>query len=164
MGKNKQKGMGIVDADLRQIEEAQRDLEKKKRQLAIKCNHRTKHGEFNFSPEGSTIVKCNSCKDEFDIARIKKDTLEESVQVIHSAIQQIRMLSNPEEDKHVIKSLGDLDYNLRSIPDIYRRVDEVHGKNKGKNKNKNKNKNRGGNSIGAYGGMVDVLTGHNRRR
>lgn len=158
--KNKNKGMGLVDTDLRQIEQAQKELEKQKRLLAVKCNHRTKSGEFNFFPvNGGTLVRCNSCKDEFDIANLDEDKLKKSVDYVHSAIQQTRMLSNPDDDKAIIKQLGDLDYNLRSVPEIYHRVQEVHSRNKKSKKNKNKG---GGGSIGAYGGMVDVLTGRHR--
>lgn len=79
---------------------------------------------------------------------------------MHNVINQCKALTNdPNENRDVIKSLGEFDYNLDGIKELYLRAINDEG---GKKKKKNKNKNH--DSFGSFGGREIDFLGSRKRR
>jgi hypothetical protein len=87
---------------------------------------------------------------------IEKSNLLNAVQVIHNAIQQIRALNEIDEDKKILKYLGEMDFNIQELSELYDRIVAVYGKNK-------KKKRRDDDDIGSYGvGALEFIKSHKK--
>lgn len=152
MGKHdneKKKGFDCLD-DITSLREAQKEITKKIEKAKIPCSHTNENGKIKirFIREGSTEVQCKRCNEIFDFKTISMDKLNDAIETIHDAINQVKALSDrPEEERKVIRRLGELDYDLKNFPDIYEGATSSFGKNKNKKKKKKNNYN----SIGAFG-------------
>lgn len=158
MGKNKNSSFETM----RDLQEERKKLEKKMAKVKIPCSHTNSNGKIKVEFRKGTIAECKKCGCVFDFERISDEDLNDAVEVIHNAINQIKALSNdPEKEMKIIETLGQIDYSLSELAELYTRTVSKYGKGGKKNKNKNKNND----SIGSYGvGNLDLLGGKNRRR
>ena len=154
MGKNN----GNYKDRMNEILESQRALDKQVRKMKVQCAHVNKNGKLKLTEVGNGYFECDICGERFSLAPIDRHTLDAAVEVIHNAAQTIRCYSDAEQDRNLIVAIGELDYNVRELPDIYEKVSSAYTRNQGgKKRNKNKNRNQGG-GFGQFGaGNVSFL-------
>lgn len=155
--------MGKKDTNftsMRDLMEEKKKLEKKMNKVKIPCSHTNDKGKIKVEFLKGTLARCKKCDCVFDFGRIEFDDLDNAVETIHNAINQIKALSNdPEKESNVIRELGSMDYNLAEMSELYKRTITKYGKG-GKNKNKNKENN----SFGSYGaGNINFINGKKNR-
>ena len=157
MGKNKNNNFETM----RDRQEERKKLEKKMAKVKIPCSHTNSNGKIKVEFRKGTIAECKKCGCVFDFERISSEDLDDAVEVIHNAINQIKALSNdPEKEIEIIKTLGQIDYSLSELAELYNRTISKYGKG-----GKKKNKNRNNDSIGSYGiGNLNLLGGKNSRQ
>lgn len=157
MGKdNKKKSDFTPMSDLM---EEKKKLEKKISRAAIPCSHTNDKGKVKVEFLGKgNLVRCKKCGAKFDFSSIQMDDLEEAARILHNAINQIKALSDdPEREQSVIRSLGEMDYNLKEMVDLYRKSVNNYGKGQKKNKNRD-------NDFGSYGmGSISFIGGKKNR-
>ena len=141
MGKHddKKKGFDCID-DIEDLKEAQKAISKKIEKAKIPCSHSNDNGKIKirFLDEGTTRVQCKRCGEIFDFRTVDGETLRNAVTVVHNAINQIKALSdNPREEKKLINTLGEMDYNLKNLIEIYDATTKSFNKGNGKKKKKN---------------------------
>ena len=136
-------------ASMKDLIEEKKKLEKKMSKIKIPCSHTKSNGKLKVDfINGGTMARCQKCDCVFDFGRIDFAELDDAIETVHNAINQIKALSNdPDKESGVIKELGLMDYNLGEMAELYKRTINSYGKNK-KKKNKNNNNN---NSFGSYG-------------
>lgn len=126
--------------EMSKVLELEREIKKKKTEIMIKCSHQKENGKLKIYPLNEKgDYKCKKCGEEFNMNSIARSEIEDAIETIHNAIQQIRSFARPEEDFKLIRDLGALDFNLRETGELYDRVVNLYGKGK---KNKNKNHDR----------------------
>lgn len=147
-GEKKNKGFECIDS-IEDLKEAQKAISKKIEKAKIPCSHTNENGKIKIKfLDDSTRVQCKKCGAMFDFKTVDMDTLNDAIRIVHNAINQVKVLSdNPSEDKKVIRLLGELDYNLGNLSELY----EATTKSFNKNKNKKKKKNRDYDSFGQFG-------------
>lgn len=137
------------------LAEEKKRIEKKMARISIPCSHTNSKGKarFEFIGKGN-LVKCKDCGIVFDFGVIDLDDLNRAVKIVKNAINQTKVMSdNPEKEEKVIKTLGELGYNLTEMQELYKR--SVHNYKKGGKKKKNKKNN---NDFGNYGfNGIDLL-------
>jgi hypothetical protein len=144
--------MGKYDFDneLSLIKQEEAALNKKKRKILIKCAHQgEKSGKIKveFIDNERGLVKCKRCGAEFSLKRIDERDLAVALRTINDAIQQIRCMADIDSDNNLIKTLGQIGYNVQEIKSLYYRVHDLYGND---NKKKKK-KDRDYDSIGFFG-------------
>lgn len=156
--KNEYKAEGNYLTDLYKEKER---IEKEIRRAAIKCSHTNSEGKLKVTfPNGDSIAVCKKCKTRFDFGKVRREQLDTAIKIMHNVINQCKALTNdPNENRDVIKSLGEFDYNLDGIKELYLRAINDEG---GKKKKKNKNKNH--DSFGSFGGREIDFLGSRKRR
>lgn len=148
----------LTGGKLESLLEAKKNIEKQVKKVAIECPH-TKNGHLKveFLAQNSYDCRCKKCGLEFNMQKISAKELKHSIKILHDAINQIKASSgNPDQERRIIKTIGEIDYNLDEILKIYDSVTKPS-----KNKNKNKNKKKGGGGNGGYG-IDAILTGKKR--
>lgn len=157
MGKdNKKKSDFTPMSDLM---EEKKKIEKKISRAGIPCSHTNDKGKVKVEFLGKgNLVRCKKCGTKFDFTVIQMDDLEAAQRLIHNAINQIKALSDdPEREQSVIRSLGELDYNLKETVDLYRKSVDNFGKGK-------KNKKHHDSDFGSYGmGSINFIGGKKNR-
>ena len=98
-------------------------------------------------PERGT-VRCRKCGAVFNMNPISNEKLKDSITVVNDAIQQIRALADIEDDEGLIRTLGQIGFNVQEITSLYERIIDFYGKGK---KKKNKHKQGGNEPIGFFG-------------
>ena len=143
--------------------EEKKKLEKKMSKIKIPCSHTKSNGKLKVDfINGGTLARCKKCDCVFDFGRIDFNDLDDAVQVVHNAINQIKALSNdPDKESNIIRELGSMDYNLGEMVELYKRTINSFSKNK-KKKNKNNNNNS---SFGSYGASsISFIDGGKNRK
>ena len=141
MGKNKDKF-----ENKRSILEEQRILEKKLRKLKIPCSHTNNKGKLKVDFINGTLAECKKCGAKFDFGQIELKDLDKAIMVVHNAVNQIKAFSNdPESERGIIIQLGEIDYNLSELRELYKRAVNSYSKNN------NKKKNKSDDGFGSYG-------------
>lgn len=144
MGKHdneKKKGFDFIDG-IDDLKEAQKAIAKKIEKAKIPCSHTNENGKIKirFLNEGNTKVQCKRCGSIFDFRTISMEDLRDAIGVIHNAINQIKALSDkPVEEKKLIKLLGEMDYNLINVEEIYENCTRSYNKHGNKKKKKKNN-------------------------
>lgn len=122
--------------------------------LRVPCSHTKKNGKLkcHFIPGGKddTLVECERCGARFNMAAIRRESLEGAITVLHNAINQIKVFANnpdaDEDERRVIIRLGKIDRDLKEILKVYGRTVLENGKD-GKKKKKKSGDNFGGSGI-----------------
>lgn len=138
-------GNNKVDKIINEVEEAEKVLRRKKRELATSCGHKKKSGKLNLKPaeDDPSMYVCKKCGKEFSLARISKKEAVNAAEIIDSMIQQIKCFSSEEDiDDRILKDLGAMSCSLETVLDLYNKCLKSVGK---KDKKKNKDK------FGSYG-------------
>jgi len=146
-------------ASMRDLLEEKKKLDKKMNKIKIPCSHTKENGKLKVEFINGTYAECKRCGCRFDFSRIDFDTLDNAVETVHNAINQIKALSNdPDREGGVIRELGSIDYNLGEMAELYKRTITKYGKGGNKKDKKNRDK-----SIGSYGvGNLDFIGGKRR--
>lgn len=137
--------------------EEKKKLEKKMKKITIPCSHTNSNGKvkIDFIGKGN-LVRCKKCGCKFDFSVIDSDNLRNAIRTVHNAINQVKaMTDDPEREETVIKNLGELDYNLDAMEELYSKTVYQYNKTGGKKKKKHNNNdygNYGANSIDFIGG------------
>lgn len=94
---------------------------------------------------GDPIFICKRCGKELNLEKLNTDQLRDAVSIVDRAIDIIKILANPdnEKDDKVLKRLVKTQFRLLEIP---RHYDAAIKKSSGENGQKNKNRNAGGSS------------------
>lgn len=132
-----------VDKIIGEVEEAEKVLRRKKRELATSCGHKKKSGKLNLRPSEDEPGKyvCKKCHKEFSLERISKKEAVHAAEVIDSMIQQIKCFSSDDEiDDKILRELGNMSCGLETVLDMYNKCLKSVGK-----KEKKKNKDKFGN-------------------
>lgn len=130
MGKKNNDFQGIGD-----LLAKKKKLEKEIKRIAVPCSHLNKKGELKVELSDG-VAKCKKCGLRFGLDQYSSDTVRESVRVVHDVLNQLKVFSDsPDDDNDLIRSLGELDFNLSSIEELYSRMLEEQGRGKKKKKN-----------------------------
>lgn len=151
MGNKKQ-----LFGELAELDNLQKELMKRRKKAIVKCDHQ-KNGKLRLIPRGNGEFGCELCGEEFSMTPMKANVIEEAAEILHDAIQQIRVHAK-EGEEEIVTVLGKLDFNIREVPELYRRSLDENIRGKGK-KNKNKNRNRDGFGNFDRPGQVSFLGG-----
>ena len=101
------------------IEEEIRKAKRAKDKLLIDCAHQSKKGKLKLINISGDMYKCKFCDVKFSLQPVSQAKLEDAIKVLHNVIQQIRSFSDQEKDVKLIRHLGEIDFNLTELPDIY---------------------------------------------
>lgn len=129
----------------------------KTRQIA--CDHTKKDGQINlkqlqgttYGKDGEIITyrkgdcKCKHCHTQFNVRRISEQKLKEAAEIMHDAINQIKVFNHSKKghrDPELVTHLGRTDLDTMKIVMVYSKMFLEKGKHKKKNK-KNKKKGAG---------------------
>lgn len=134
---------------MRDLREEEKKIKKKLKQITIPCPHTNHKGKLSGEFIKGDLFQCKRCGQKFSFTQISSDTLSDAIRVCQNAINQIKAFSdNPQEEESLIRSLGELSYNLGEVGDLYNRV--CSGP---KEKKKNKHRNNDDNGFGGYGSI-----------
>ena len=153
----------ISNSSIQSIVEAEQKLKRERQKLIIPCSHTKKGGEklnLNLVDDntGETIAKCNQCGTKFSLTPVREDELRDAVMVIHDAVNQLKIYSeDPKAEAKMIEALGNIDFNVLNLPEMYKTAVEQYS-----GKKKKKRRNNSDDNYGSYGGAS--LFGSGRRR
>lgn len=160
MGKNKgnKKMKDLFKSEMKEIQQEEQRLHKKRRALAAACQHRDgKEIAVDYLKKGKVV--CRLCGSRFTLETYKVEDIKNAAYIIKSALQQVRILADPEDDARRITELGRLSADVESVSEIYQRHLERYGKNQN-HKNKEKRKDRyEDDDLGGYNGIIDIMDG-----
>lgn len=127
--------------NIQELDEEIRALDRKRAKIAIDCPHTKKNGKLTGKHTG-TKFKCARCRTEFDLEQIRMETLTDALKVVDNAINQVKIFSDAPgdvDDSRIVSTLGNLAYNLKEFPALYKRTigEDDNGKRKKKNRNNN---------------------------
>lgn len=122
-----------------------KQLEKKMAVIRVQCSHQDKHGNLQVKSVGGDMFKCRQCEETFKLNPVDTNQLKASYSILSDAINQIKVMADPKEDEVVIKTLGQLQFNIKEAITLYETT-----MNQDKKKKKNKKKNKSDN-YGNYG-------------
>jgi transcription elongation factor Elf1 len=150
----KKKGLML---DLEKVDDELKSVQRRRKEILVRCNHQNANKKLKLIPLNDRgDFKCKICHQTFNMNLIEKSNLLNAVQVIHNAIQQIRALNEIDEDKKILKYLGEMDFNIQELSELYDRIVAVYGKNK-------KKKRRDDDDIGSYGvGALEFIKSHKK--
>lgn len=144
---------------MRDLVEEEKKIKRKKLKIRIPCSHTNDKGKIKVDFVKGTLAQCKKCGCVFDFERIEPEELDNAVEVVHNAINQIKALSNdPEKEASLIRELGTIDFNLSEMSDLYKRTITKYGK--GGNNNKKKDKDR----FGSYGASSIDFIGNGKHK
>lgn len=148
----KKNGYGLKD-----IMQERKDLDKQLARLKAVCNHKNNEGtKIKVEPvgPGSTVVVCTKCLAEFDISTIDAEKLAEAVEIVHNALNQVKVLtsSKKQRDINLCRAYGEADCTITNLPSVYNKIVAEYA-----NKGKKKSKNNRGNEHGYYGRRTSFL-------
>lgn len=157
MSKNKRE----FQDNLNRIEKMKKELEKERKKAVIQCNHRSGKGNLKLAPLGGNEFECTICKTRFNAGKVSEENLLAAIDTVHDAIQQIRAFSDKSEDESLVKFFGEIDYNVQSLPELYRRVMAAYSHSGGKKKKHHRDDQR----FGSYGSSgLDFIGGSAKQR
>jgi len=131
------------------IKELQKEAEKERRKAIIECAHQNEKGKLKIHPVNEKgDYECKYCEEQFNMNSISRSNIEDAIETMHNAIQQIRCFSDPEDDAKLVRLLGELDFNMQEVGELYERIVNLYGKNKKKNRG---DKYKDHDSFGSYG-------------
>lgn len=144
------------EEELNSLKSEEKKIERKRRELVAKCNHRKEsNGKLKIESLGNNVFECKICRTRFDATKIAEDDMNDAVDVLHNAIQQIRCFSDKTEDRELVEYYGKIDSSLQTLPETYHRLILLSSKD---NFNKKKKKHREPDSFGRYSnGSIDLL-------
>lgn len=163
MGKHSKKNL---ISELHEIEQATKDIQKQRRKIMIKCSHHNHNGKLKIeSIDDEGTYRCKICKAVFNMNPIKKEDLEEAVEIVHNALQQIRChaANSSDAEEKIVKLMGELDFNLQESVEIYDRIVRIYMKGEGKNKDKKKRYDDDA-SFGRWGGQPISFLGVGKKK
>lgn len=147
MGK-KNKDFGTLSVS--DLKDQQRKLEKKIKQITIPCPHTKSNGKLCGKFIKGDLFKCDRCGEVFSFAQVSGQTLKDAVDTCTNVLNQIKAFSqDPKEDADLIKSLGEIAYNLGEVPELYSRTMNIDRKKK-------KNRNEDDDDFGGYGTLTFI--------
>lgn len=162
MGKKSGK---LFKEKINRIEQARKAMEKESKRLVVECSHQNENGKLKLYPVSDHgDYECKYCHTRFNMNKINFNDLKSSIEVVHNAIQQIRCYSDSdsEKDAQLIRVLGELDFNVHEVAELYDRIVRVYGKGNGKKKHHNRDSNDG---FGGFGSAASIsFIGGNKRR
>ena len=124
-----------INKILSEVEEAERNYKRKKKELAASCDHKKKSGKLALDQVDADIYRCKKCKQEFSLRKISRKEATKSAEVINDMIQQIKAFSNDDGDEKILKELGTVSCSLETILDLYNKcLKSIAKKDKKKNK------------------------------
>lgn len=124
-----------INKILTEVEEAERNYKRKKKELAASCDHKKKSGKLSLDQVDGDIYRCKKCKQEFSLRKIQRKEATKAAEVINDMIQQIKCFSNDETDEKLLKELGSMSCSLETILDLYNKcLKSIAKKDKKKNK------------------------------
>lgn len=131
------KKFNSFEEEIKMIEREEKEFRKKKKRLLINCYHQNKKGNPKLFPRDTvhgTIVECEICHTQFSPDVISSQKISDAIEIIHNVIHQIKVFSNPEVDKDakLCSVLGDMDFNLLELEELYRRILNSNSKKKQK--------------------------------
>ena len=146
-------------ADKKSLLEEQRELEKKIAKMKIPCSHTSNKGKVKVDFEANGLGKCKICGTKFRFDIIDLNDLDKAIMIVHNAINQVKVFSDdPNRERKVIIKLGELDYNLSELRELYKRASKDLGNGK-----KKKNKSHD-DQFGSYGtGNIGFVGGGKKK-
>lgn len=161
MGKDKMKKAQQTYKDgFKDIMATKREMERQIRVMASQCTHRNGKGKLKLEPVGGSKFRCKICDSTIDLGEISNADLAKAQEILHNALQQIRVFAHPGTDDKMINELGTLDFNIQETEELYRRLKSTFGRDPYQGKKKNKNNN---DSFGQYGGNISFIGGGRNR-
>lgn len=137
--------------DVSSLYAEQKKIARKIEQAKIPCSHTNAKGKLKVKFMDNNLVKCQRCGTVFSFEPVSNKELKNAVQTVHNAINQCKALSNdPRGEASLIKTLGNMDFNLTELLQLYERIS-----NNGDKKKKKKNKKDRYDSFGESG--MDAL-------
>lgn len=112
------------------INEELKKAERAKKKIVIKCPHQNSNGKLKVYSVGGDKFRCKYCGEVFSMKKISMGDLKESVEILHNVIQQMRAFSDPDTDMKFIEHLGEMDFNIAEIPEVYERISSLLQKKK----------------------------------
>ena len=147
MGKKKNDHINNYSEQIKSLREERERIERELKAVSVKCSHTNSEGKLTINFVDNEKVRCKKCGCEFRFNTISTEKLDNAIDTLHDVINQIKSFSDdPVREKKVIKSLGDIDFNLDEIRELYCRTTKEFSKNGHKHKKKKKDE-----SIGSYG-------------
>ena len=141
MAKNSKNGFQTMS----DLMEEKKKLEKKLGKVMIPCSHTNSNGKLKVDFLNNRKVRCKKCGCEFSFEQVEADDARNAIRTVHDMINQIKAMSDdPEKESAVIEQLGNLDYNLKEMSDLYAKTVTNNARG-GKKKKKNKDNNAFGN-------------------
>lgn len=138
MGKNKHNNDEHL-TDVSSLYAEQKKIARKIEQAKIPCSHTNAKGKLKVKFQDNNLVKCTRCGTVFSFEPVSMKELKQAVQTVHNVINQCKALSNdPQAEKDLIKTLGNMDFNLTELLSLYERISTNGDKKKKKDKKKNK--------------------------
>lgn len=126
-----------------ELSQKEKELKKKKRELASTCDHKKKSGKLSVEPLDDGTFRCKKCGQEFSLNKINRKEAIKSAEVLNDMIQQIKCFSNgDEQDDKIMKDLGYMSCSLETVLELYNKCLKSAGK-KDKKKDKEKYGNYG---------------------
>lgn len=140
--------------------EEKKKLDRKIKRAAIACSHLGKNGKVKFDIDQSTgQCVCKRCGTKFNFAQYSAATANECIKGVHDIINQIKVFTDdPDEDAGLIRTLGEIDYNLQTVKELYNRLISD-----GKHNKKKKNSNDYG-SFGNIGRDLSFVSGGKKKK
>lgn len=136
--------------DVSSLYAEQKKIQRKIEQAKIPCSHTNNKGKLKVKFMDGNLVKCSRCGTVFSFDPISMKELKGAVQTVHNAINQCKALSNdPQGEKDLIKTLGNIDFNLTELLSLYERISTNGDKKKKKNKKKDKGEHFGESGMNA---------------
>lgn len=156
-GNNEVKEGKKVDPDsfagsMRGLEEQRKELEKRAAKLKAKCSHKGNSGKLKLNSLKGSKVVCDKCGEVFDLNVIGQENLENAIEVVHNALQQVRCMTrtDKESDVELCQIYGNIDFNVKNLGTVYAKLNNKVGNGKSKHKKER-------NEHGFYGNKVSFL-------
>lgn len=94
---------------------------------AIKCSHENERGmTLISSPKpGSNDHICTMCGEVFNMQPIESKDLGEAINIIQTAMDQLKTQFDSEEDQIMIERLGVDHYNLSQVGEMYNKMNDL---------------------------------------
>ena len=157
MGKSKKRLL----EKLNEIEQLSRDIQKQRKRIVVECPHQNDKGKLKLEAiDDEGTYRCKFCKSTFNMTLIPRDKLNDAVETLHNALQQIRCFSDPRDEHKLIRIMGELDFNLQESAELYERIVNIYGRGGKKKKDRDRE-----DSFGEYGtqGLSFIGTGKKKK-
>ncbi len=148
-----------IKRQMKAFELEEQKIRLKQRRIAAQCTHQDGDKLDLVELNNKGDFECQICGVQFNINPISKEDLHQAYTTLHNAIQQIRSIGNATKNMNTIIELGEIDFNLRQIEDLYGRF----VRDLSRNKRGRKDKRNQHNNYGSYGHGNISFIGKNRR-